>query len=196
MTLLAFQQGDLGTVTGGVRNGKTAAMVFMATLAMEEGYDVYYNMKSLKIPGLKPENYIYDLEDFKILFHYIMGDRALIKTPKFLILDELGSLMPTMEYTKLAWLSKYVTQLNKIGFTTYGTSQSFDMVYNRYRDNCNKRVLVERMGTSDTFKVIVQIQSRKKMAMYKTIFSYFFDGQTIYNNFDTHEVLYIDPEDI
>lgn len=189
-----FLPGDLGIISGGIRNGKTLEMVFMAEMAMNEGYDLYYNMRSLDLPGLKPENYIHDLDDFKLLFHDVMQDRALIKTPKFLILDELGTLMPSMDYGKLAWFSKYVTQLNKIGFTTYGTSQAFDMVYNRYRDNCNKRILVERIGLSDTFKVIVQLQSRKKMAFYKTLFTFYFDGQTIYNKYDTHEVLYIDPE--
>lgn len=188
-----FLPGDLGIIAGGIRNGKTLEMVFMAALAMKEGYDLYYNMKSLDLPGLKEENYISGLIDFKSLFHRVMGDRDLIKTKKFLILDELGSLMPATEYSSLKWLSKYVTQLNKIGFTTYGTAQSFDMVYNRFRDNCNKRVLVERIGLSDTFKVIVQLQSRKKMAIYKTLFTYYFDGQLVYDLYDTHEVLYIDP---
>lgn len=189
--MLLFEKGDLSIISGGVRNGKTLLMVLLANQAFKSGFDIYYNMESLSLNGLNPNNYIKDLNSFKKKFHEIMNNPDLIKRNKFLLLDELGSLMPTMDYSSLKWLSPYITQLNKIGFTTVGTSQSFDMVYNRYRDNANKRYLVERYPNTDLFRVLVQKQSRIHFGEYKTIFTFTFKGRGFYHLYDTHEVLFI-----
>lgn len=196
MNRFDFEPLDLGVICGGVRCFKTLHAVRLANIAHTEGYEIYSNV-SLSGSGGDwrcnagvldsddPVNCVHQLFD---IFDHI-SDEHLEEVPKFLFLDEFSDIADPQNWRNAAWTSNIWKQLGKMGFTTYATNQSFNMTYNRYRDNVNKMVVTKRLDPSH-YTVTIGLQSTVDFTSYKKMVTYALDGSPTFDLYDTRQRMY------
>lgn len=188
-----FDKLDLIVICGGVRCFKTAHAVRLMKIAYDQGYEIYTN---LELKGFWKYQYFHldDSDPKKCLIQLQeifrnIGENGLQKIPKFLFLDEFSDIVDSQNWKGATWTTSIWKQLGKMGFTTCVTNQTFSMTYNRYRENCNKKIITQRIDDKH-YLVNILIQSSNDHEEYKLVARYGVDGSLVFDFYDTYQLMY------
>jgi len=186
-------------ITGSKGDGKTLLGTYLTHILHDKGLKVLSNYKFNKIS--------YTKATIERLFMHILKDKKILNT--VVILDEIQTLVDSRRFSSdiNLLISYFALQTRKTNVYLIGTTQHFDMIEKRMRDNCDIMIECEsfEIVNGKWIKLIEgQAKNQDNVIIRGTIYKKFnkvfskvntinIKAKYVYDLYDTTQVIKMDP---